>query len=130
MSSSRPIGAFRSRGSGSAGPADVVAHLGDELVPAGVDGLDDPLRLPVVADRAAGSLDPRREGRLRHEPVTPDRVEQLLLRHDPVAVDDQMAEQLEHLRLDVHRPGRPGQREPLVVQLELPEPEPHAAMMP
>ena len=38
---------------------------------------------------------------LADEPVAPDVVEQFGLRHDPVAVSDQVGEDVEHLRLDV-----------------------------
>jgi hypothetical protein len=37
------------------------------------------------------------------------------LGHDPVAIDDQMVQQPEHLGLDVDGPGGPGEREPPVV---------------
>ena len=130
MSASRPIGELRSRGKSRADAAGVGAHVGHEVVPAGVDGLDDPLCLPVVPDRPAGGLDPGRQRRFGHETITPDRVEQLLLRDDAVAVDDQIAEHLEHLGLDMDGSRRPGERVQLVVQLELSELKAHAVIVP
>jgi len=50
---------------------------GDELVPAAVHRLDEPLRLAVVAQGLAHRLDAGGERGLRHEPVAPDAVGQL-----------------------------------------------------
>ena len=53
----------------------------------------------------------------------PDRVEQLALADDPVAIADEVNEQIEHLRLDVDiRPGEP-QLLPREVDLEIAEAE-------
>ncbi len=106
------------------------ANLGDELVPAAVHRLDDTLGGAVVADRPPGRLHPRGEGRLRDEPIAPDLVEQLLLRHDAVPMLDEVTEELEHLGLDVDGSGRTDEREPLVVELVLVEPEAHRAIVP
>ena len=46
-----------------------------------VDGADQALIAPVVADRLTGGLDPARERGLGHEAIAPDLVEQLGLRH-------------------------------------------------
>ena len=109
--------------------ARVGAHVGDHLVATGMDRLDDPLSLPVVADRPPSGLDPGRERRFRHEPVAPHRVEQFLLRHDSVTIDDQVVKQAEDLGLDVDGPVGASECEPLVVQLEVPELEAHRAIV-
>ena len=59
--------------------------------------------MPVVAHRAARRLDPARESGLADEPIAPDVVEQFMLRHHPIAMGDQMDEDIEHPRLDVDR---------------------------
>ena len=72
-----------------------------ELVAAAVDGADHPLGPAVVADRPAGRLDPAGQRRVGHEAAAPDLVQQLGPGDDPVAVADQVGEDLEHLRLQV-----------------------------
>ena len=76
-------------------------HLGDELVAPPVGGADGPLGPTVVADRLAGSLEPRRQGRLAHEPITPDLVEELRFGDHSIPVLDEVGEHVEHLRFDV-----------------------------
>ena len=67
------------------------------------------------------SLMPRGQGRLAHEAVAPDPVEQLGLHHDPVAVRDEVREHVEHLRLDVHHRPAPTQLDTIGVELALRE---------
>jgi hypothetical protein len=74
---------------------------GQELVPAAVDGADQPLLAAAVADRLAGRLHPAGQGRLAHEPAAPDPVQQLGLGDEPAAVADQVGQHLEDLRLQV-----------------------------
>ena len=90
-------------------PGDVrrAADGGDELVAAAVHGADHLLRCAVVADGDPGGSHPAGERRLADEAVPPDRVQQLRLRHDPVAVLDQVGQDVEDLRLDVHRRPAP-----------------------
>jgi hypothetical protein len=94
---------------------------GHELVAAAVDGPDAPLGRSVVADGSPCLLDARRQGRLAHEAVAPDPVEQLGLHHDPVAVRDEIREHVEHLRLDVHHRPAPTQLDTIGVELALRE---------
>ena len=62
----------------------------------------------TVAQRAPCGTDARAERRLRNDAALPDHVEQFVLADDPVAVPDQVDEQIEHLGLDVHNcPGAP-----------------------
>ncbi len=74
-----------------------------ELVPPPVDRADHLLAMPVVAHRAARRFDPARESGLADEPIAPDVVEQFMLRHHPIAMGNQMDEDIEHPRLDVDR---------------------------
>ena len=78
-------------------------HLGDELVAPAVHGADHTLGTAAVAQRLAGTLDPRCERRLADEGVTPDLLQQLALGHDPVAVLDEHDEEVEHLGLQMDR---------------------------
>ena len=66
---------------GRGGPAYRSCH---EPVATAIDRLDDPLISTTVANRAPRGLDPARKRRLRHEPVTPDLVEEFGLRHHTV----------------------------------------------
>ena len=79
-----------------------------EAEAAAVDSLDDPLVPPIVADGAPDVADATRQRGLAHEPVAPDLIEQLDLRHQPIAMHDQMDEHVENLRLE--RTGTPPRR--------------------
>ena len=99
---------------------------GDELVPPPVHGADDRLTAAVVAHRLAQRLDARGQRRLAHEAVTPDRVEQLLLAHQRAAVECEIRQHVEHLRLDRHLDAVASQNHPSQVQLTTGEPKNHA----
>lgn len=75
----------------------------DELVTPAPHRPDEVLRLPVVAQCAPDCLDPTGQGCFAYEASAPHRVEQLVLRHDPVTVLHEVREHVEHLRLDSHR---------------------------
>ncbi len=83
----------------------------DEPISATVHGAHDVLGLPVVPDRAPCGLDARRERGLADEAVAPHVVEELFLGDHPLAVDDEIREDVEHLRFD-------GDRHPASAQLE------------
>jgi hypothetical protein len=74
----------------------------DEPVAAAVHRPDEPLDLPVVADRLASLFDPAGHRRLADEPPAPDPVHQLFFGHHPIAVVYQVREHIEDLRLDRH----------------------------
>ena len=105
----RPIGRRRCRDR-------VGGDVGDELVAAAEHRADHLLPCAVVADGAAGRLDPAGQRRLADEAVAPHVVEQLRLGHDPVTVGDEIGEDVEHLPLDVYR--LPGPFEPEAFQIE------------
>ena len=79
----------------------VFVDLGHELVALAVHRPDDPLLTAAVADRLPDGLDPRRERRLPDECSAPDLVEQLDLGDHPLAVLDQVAQDVEDLRFDM-----------------------------
>jgi hypothetical protein len=101
-----------------------------ELVAAPVDGADHPLGAAAVADRLAGRLDPAGQRRVGHEAAAPDLVQQLGPGDDPVAVADQVGEDLEHLRLQVAGDAAAAQLVALVVELAVTEPVDHPARLP
>ena len=68
----------------------VAGHVGDEHVAPAAHRSDHTLRLTVVARCLPRCLDPRRQGRLADEAVTPDLVQQLLLRHQAGPVLDEI----------------------------------------
>jgi len=83
-------------------------HLTDESVAMATDRADEPLLYAVVADRAAGRLDPGGQRRLGDEAITPHLVEELDLADHAVAVHDQVHEDVEHLGVE----GGRGRRRP------------------
>ncbi len=100
-------------------------HRCHELVAAAVHRADHALLAPVVAERSPRRLHPRRERGLRHEARTPDLLEQLRLRHDAVAMRDEVAHDVEHLRLDVHAGAGAADLVRVDVKLDVPEPQHH-----
>ncbi len=75
----------------------------DELVAAATDGLNRSLQFAAVAERLAGGTDVIAEGGVGDLAPVPDRLEQLLARQHPVAMADQVHEQVEHLGLNGDR---------------------------
>ncbi len=107
----------------------LLPHGGEELVAAAVDGADQPLLTPAVADRPAGRLDPAGQGRVAHEPAPPDLVQQLGPWHHPVAVADQVGQDLEHLRLQVAGDAAAAQLVAPVVELAVAEAVDHPGLL-
>ena len=93
----------------------------DEAVAAPVDRAHDRLTLAVVTDRATRGLDAGRERGLADEPVAPDVVEELFFGDHPLAVDDEVGEDVEHLRFDRDRNPAPAQLEERRVELDVTE---------
>jgi hypothetical protein len=102
-----------------------VADRSDEPVTAAMHGPDEPLRLPVIADRLAGLLDPAGDRRLADEPAAPDAVHQLFLRHHPIAMVHQVREHLEDLPLDPDPLTRTPQLDPRQIKLQILEGDNH-----
>ena len=75
-------------------------HVADEAKALSRDGADHGLILAAVADRLARGVDPARQRRFGDDAAVPDRLDQIVLGDDAVAVFDQMNQQIEHLRLD------------------------------
>ena len=61
------------------------------------------LAFEAVAEGLTGRLDPAGEGRLAHEAVAPHVVEQLFFGDHPIAVDEEIREDVEHLWFDGDR---------------------------
>jgi hypothetical protein len=83
----------------------------------------------VVSHRSASCCDAGGQRRLADESVAPHAVEELLLRHHTVVVFDEVAQQVEHLRLDVTALPVAPQLETPDVELELGKLEDHRPMM-
>jgi len=107
------------------GNSRVVVHIGHEPVTPAMDRLDDPLISAGVANSAAGGLDPAGQRRLGDEPVTPDLVEELGLRHDSLAMAQQIGQHIENLRLHADDLAGASQLDALDTQLTITESNPH-----
>jgi len=112
------------------GDVRALLDVGDEPVPASADRAHHLLRPPVVTDDASHRLDAAHQRRLAHEAVAPDVVEQLGLRHHPVAVLEQINEEVEHLGLDRDGFARAPDLEAVGVDLDVPEDELHTVSLP
>ena len=75
-------------------------HVADEAKTLSRDGADHGLILAAVADRLARGVDPAGQGGFGDDAAVPDRLDQIVLGDDVVAVFDQMNQEIEHLRLD------------------------------
>ena len=82
--------------------------VADKAEAALVDGLDQALRLAVIADRLPRRLHPARQRRFRDDAPAPDGLENIVAADDAVAILDEMHKQRENLRLDgQHGPAAP-----------------------
>ena len=84
-------------------------YVADEAKALSRDGADHGLILAAVADRLARGIDPARQGGLGDDAAVPDRLDQIVLADDVVAIFDQVNQQIEHLRLDRHALAAAGQ---------------------
>ena len=89
---------------------------------------DEALAFAAVADGAARRADTGTQRRLRNDPALPDRIDQLVLADDPVAVADQEEQQVEHLRLDPDGLPAPAQLMPSEIDFKLAESEVQGAL--
>ena len=87
----------------------VVGDLADETDTLARHGADQALCLAAVADRLARGIDPAGQGRFRNDPPAPDRVQQIVLGDDAVAIADQVHQQVEDLRFEGNRFAAPPQ---------------------
>src|SRR5262245_10990596 len=105
------------------GRSVVFVDVADEAKPPLVQGANEALVAAAVAERAPCRADAGVERRLRDDAALPDDVEQLVFADDPVAIANEVNEQIEHLRLDVDVcPGEP-QLLPREVDLKIAEAE-------
>jgi hypothetical protein len=70
--------------------ADYGSSNMDEANTLPLQRADQTLLLPAVADGAACGIDPAGEGRIGDDPAAPDRLDEIVLAHDPAAVLDQI----------------------------------------
>jgi hypothetical protein len=83
-----------------------------------VDGADGPLLPAVVAEGTADLLDPTGDGGLADEAAAPHGVHELFLGHDPVAVPDQVHQDVERLRFQGDRGTLSSKLEQRFVELD------------
>src|SRR5262249_59409423 len=107
-----------------------LLDVADEAKPALVQGANQGLVIAAVPERAAGRADAGAERGLRDDAALPDRLDQLVLAYDALAILHEVNDQVEHLRLDMDdRAGTP-QLVPSDIDLEVGKTEiqeyPHA----
>src|SRR5262249_33154453 len=78
---------------------------------------------PVVTDGPAGSAQSAGHGGVADEPVLPHGIQKFRPRDDVVTVGDEVDEDVENLRFDMHRCTVTSQLEPQRVELAVPEHE-------
>ena len=82
--------------------------VADETKSALVHRANESLIVAIVAERTPRGADAGAQRCFRHNAALPNRIEQLVLADDPVAVTNEVNEQIEHLRLDMKdRAGAP-----------------------
>ena len=77
-------------------------HVRNKAIARGGHGLDISGDVAVLVQRLAQQSDCAGQGVLRHHGVRPHRIQQLLFTHQPIPVFDQIEEQPERLRFDLH----------------------------
>src|SRR5262249_30178232 len=101
----------------------VNLHVADETKPSPVQRANQALVVAAVAECAACRADAGAERRVRDDAALPDRVDQLVPADDPIAVSNEVHEQVEHLRLDVNHHTGLSQLLPRDIDLEILEAE-------
>ena len=86
---------------------------------------NDPLLGTTVVDRPARRVEPRRQGRIRHDPAAPNAVDQIILGDDLATVAHQIDEEIEHLWFECHWLRPAAQLTPLDVEHVIVKPENH-----
>jgi hypothetical protein len=76
-----------------------LEHSADETNALARQRADQLLRLAAISDRRACRIDTCSQGRFRDNAPAPNRGDQIVLADDPVAVTDQVFQEVEHLRL-------------------------------
>src|SRR5262245_36465919 len=86
----------------------VVVNVADKTKSALVQRAYEALVAAAVAERAPCRADAGAQRRLRDDAALPNHVDELVLADDPIAVANEVNEQVEYLRLDMNdRPGAP-----------------------
>ena len=86
----------------------VTFDVTHETKPTLMQRANETLVVAAVAERAPGRADARAQCRLRDDASLPNRLEELVLAHDSIAVANEVNKEVEHLRLDVNdRAGAP-----------------------
>jgi len=98
-----------------------------KAVAAPADGLDRSGCAPSIVDRCPREAHRAGQRALRHGGSRPDRVEQLLLRHEALRIAREIEEQIEHLGLDAHRDAVAPELIRASIDLEAAEPVDHPA---
>jgi hypothetical protein len=80
-------------------------NLTDKAEALALDGPDQLLRRTTVADRRTRGIDAARHRRQGDDLAGPDRIKQLALADDAIAMLEQKDKQIEHLRLDLDALG-------------------------
>ncbi len=75
-------------------------HFADEAQAFAGNGADQLLFAATVADRLAGGIDAARQRGVRNDTATPDRRDEIASADDPLAVLQQVNQNVEDLRLD------------------------------
>lgn len=102
-----------------------LVDVGDEAVSPPMRGLDQSLLGAVVVEHSSGVADSRAQRRFADEPIAPDRIQQLLLRHDPLAMGHEVRQHVERSRFDVNRFVVVEQLVAVGIEYERAEPIPH-----
>ena len=97
----------------------LLDHAGDEAVAPAVQGLDQALFAPGVAEYLAQRRDLSRQHRLANEGPGPERIQELLLRHHMIPIAHEVEQHVEGPRLEPDLLATPSQRAPGLVKLAL-----------
>src|SRR5437764_327060 len=85
-----------------------LIDLAYEPKPAFVQRADESLIDSAISERTTSRADARAQRRIRDDAPLPDRINQLVFANRPIAIADEVDEEIEHLRLDLNkRSGAP-----------------------
>lgn len=102
-----------------------LPHHTDEADALAREGFDETLLGTAVADSLARRIDTRRQRRVRDDAPAPDRRDELVLADHPLALTDEIRQEIENLRLERNRVTAATQLTPVDIEHAVAERKDH-----
>ena len=97
----------------------LLPHDADEAHALPWQSLDQALLLAAVPDRSCGCVDATGQRRFRNDAPVPDCGDQIILADHPLAISDQVLQEIEDLRLEPHAADPTAQLAPVRIETKI-----------